>query len=166
MKKKIKNPLKKRILRELRGDWAKYFVISVFMILIIGFVAGMYVANHSMIVSYNEGISSNKLEDGHFELLDKATDDLISNIEGNSKRPVEVYEQWFKEGKEKADEDSVSTNDKDKESDVRIFKVRSKVNLADIFSGRLPEKVDEIAIDRMHADNRGIKIGDTLKVAG
>jgi putative ABC transport system permease protein len=90
---------------------------------------------------------------------------LISNIEGNSKRPVEVYEQWFKEGKEKADEDSVSTNDKDKESDVRIFKVRSKVNLADIFSGRLPEKVDEIAIDRMHADNRGIKIGDTLKVA-
>jgi len=166
MKKKIKNPLKKRILRELRGDWAKYFVISVFMILIIGFVAGMYVANHSMIVSYNEGISSNKLEDGHFELLDEATDDLISNIEGNSKRPVEVYEQWFKEGKEKADEDSVSTNDKDKESDVRIFKVRSKVNLADVFSGRLPEKADEIAIDRMHADNRGIKIGDTLKVAG
>lgn len=45
---KTKNPLIKRIPRELLGDWKKYLVVSLFLILTIGFVSGMYVANGSM----------------------------------------------------------------------------------------------------------------------
>lgn len=30
--------------------------------------------------------------------------------------------------------------------------------------GSFPEKEDEIAIDRMHADNVGIKVGDEITV--
>ena len=40
-KKKIKNPLIRRIPRELTGDWKKYLVVSLFLILMIGFVSGM-----------------------------------------------------------------------------------------------------------------------------
>ena len=47
-RKKVKNPLLKRIPRELLGDWKKYLVVSLFLILTIGFVSGMYVANGSM----------------------------------------------------------------------------------------------------------------------
>ena len=47
-KKRIKNPLIRRIPRELTGDWKKYLVVSLFLILMIGFVSGMYVANESM----------------------------------------------------------------------------------------------------------------------
>ena len=36
-KKKIKNPLIRRIPRELTGDWKKYLVVSLFLILMIGF---------------------------------------------------------------------------------------------------------------------------------
>ena len=32
--------------------------------------------------------------------------------------------------------------------------------------GSFPQKADEIAIDRMHADNVGIKVGDTVTVSG
>ena len=39
-KKKIKNPLIRRIPRELTGDWKKYLVVSLFLILMIGFVSG------------------------------------------------------------------------------------------------------------------------------
>lgn len=46
--KKRKNPLARRIMRELAGDWKKYLVVSLFLILTIGFVSGMYVANGSM----------------------------------------------------------------------------------------------------------------------
>ena len=42
-KKKIKNPLIRRIPRELLGDWKKYLVVALFLILTIGFVSGMYV---------------------------------------------------------------------------------------------------------------------------
>lgn len=62
----------KRIVRELRGDWRKYLVVGLFLILTIGFVSGMYVANESMMKAADEGISKYKLEDGHFELDHKA----------------------------------------------------------------------------------------------
>lgn len=67
-KEKIKNPLIKRIPRELLGDWKKYLVVALFLILTIGFVSGMYVANESMLIAANEGVTKYKLEDGHFEL--------------------------------------------------------------------------------------------------
>ena len=56
-KKKIKNPLIKRIPRELLGDWKKYLVVALFLILTIGFVSGMYVANESMLYSAAEGVT-------------------------------------------------------------------------------------------------------------
>ena len=46
--KKLKNPLRRRCARELKDDWNKYLVIALFMIVMIGFVSGMYVANGSM----------------------------------------------------------------------------------------------------------------------
>ena len=42
--KKIKNPLIRRIPKELIGDWKKYLVVFLFLVLTIGFVSGMYVA--------------------------------------------------------------------------------------------------------------------------
>lgn len=41
----------RRIPRELLGDWRKYLVVSLFLILVIGFVSGMYVANESMMTA-------------------------------------------------------------------------------------------------------------------
>ena len=67
-RKKVKNPLLKRIPKELLGDWRKYLLVSLFLILTIGFVSGMYVANGSMMKAADEGVTKYKLEDGHFEL--------------------------------------------------------------------------------------------------
>ena len=41
--KKIKNPMIRRIPKELIGDWKKYLVVFLFLVLTIGFVSGMYV---------------------------------------------------------------------------------------------------------------------------
>ena len=38
--KKIKNPLIRRIPKELIGDWKKYLVVFLFLVLTIGFVSG------------------------------------------------------------------------------------------------------------------------------
>ena len=48
-KKKVRNPLIKRIPKELIGDWKKYLVVFLFLVLTIGFVSGMYVAKESML---------------------------------------------------------------------------------------------------------------------
>ena len=100
-KKKIKNPLIRRIPKELIGDWKKYLVVFLFLVLTIGFVSGMYVANESMITSANEGVTKYKQEDGHFELKKQADATLLSAIETGEKADVKQY--YLDEAKKKLD---------------------------------------------------------------
>lgn len=90
-KQKIKNPLRRRIPRELLGDWKKYLVVSLFLILTIGFVSGMYVANGSMLTAANKDVTEYKLEDGHFELESKADAELLEAIACGDKADVKAY---------------------------------------------------------------------------
>lgn len=53
----MKNPLRKRLFREITGDLGKYLVIFIMLILFIGFVSGYIVADSSMIKAYNEGFT-------------------------------------------------------------------------------------------------------------
>lgn len=274
----MKNPLIKRIPKELVGDWQKYLVIVVFMVLMIGFVSGMSVGRDSMLEAINTGKITLKLEDGSFEFKNKASEDLIEAIEKGDMTDVREYlinkgyeeadeevakaideelEKQVTEGIETAvraqceaygitDEDMIQSQidtfmeenyedaleearnsdefkeavsdaykeaheevvkavdekwdetveeynlddpdfspvkvtvyehffknededfDKDgvKDAAVRVFKSTDEVDKASFNEGRAPEKDNEIAIDRMHASNVGIKIGDTILVGG
>lgn len=163
--KKIKNPLIRRIPKELIGDWKKYLVVFLFLVLTIGFVSGMYVANESMITSANEGVTKYKQEDGHFELKKQADATLLSAIETGEKADFKatkttLYENFFR------NEEEDYNNDGKKDGTIRVFAKTKDINLACMLQGSFPQKADEIAIDRMHADNVGIKVGDTITVSG
>ncbi len=153
----MKNPLLKRLPRELKTDIKKYLVLFIMFSLIIGVVSGVYVANNSMLTALNEAYEKYNIEDGHFNLDSEATDDLISAIE---KEGVSVYEQFYKNFSEDVD------NDGSEDATVRVFSVRDEVNLACIIEGELPTNTGEIAIDRMHADNNGIEVLDTIYLNG
>ena len=151
-KKKIKNPLIKRIPRELLGDWKKYLVVALFLILTIGFVSGMYVANESMLVAANEGVTKYKLEDGHFELNKKADETLLAAIETGIKADVKKYylDKAKKELDEKLDEKAYpEAYDKawDKiveEIDDKYADAEEKYELNDPDFTEVPVKVYEI----------------------
>lgn len=292
-KKKIHNPLVKRIPKELRGDWRKYLIVSLFLILVIGFVSGMYVANESMLTAASAGRTEYKLEDGHFELTKEADETLLSDIRTGEKADVKAYytaeakseldakfedefeaeftkefdgnfaaefdgaftariksglaaqglnktaaaamlpaaveqakqsgdykaaydaayseaykgaydeayraaydEAWneilaeidekYADAEEKyklndPDFEPVSTElyenfyrneEEDNNSDgvtdgnIRVYAKTEDINLACVMDGRLPEAADEIAVDRMHADNVGTAVGDIITVGG
>lgn len=283
--KKVKNPLIKRIPRELLGDFRKYLVVSLFLILTIGFVSGMYVANGSMMKAADEGVTKYKLEDGHFELDHRADGKVLSAIESGEKADIKQYyldkakdeldEKFEKEFTEKFDsefdsefdaafeaqvkeamlaqgldeasveemlsvtimqakqtgdyqaaydeaypkaydeayrkaydeawedilneideeyadaeekyelndpafeavpvkiyenfyrnEEEDNDNDGAADGTVRVYAKTEEVNQACMMEGRFPETADEIAIDRMHADNADIKVGDIITVSG
>ena len=89
--KKRTNPLTRRIPRELAGDWRKYLVVFLFLVLTIGFVSGMYVANESMMRASVDGVTTYKLEYGHFELSRAADDTLLAAIETGNKADVRQF---------------------------------------------------------------------------
>lgn len=274
----MRNPLVKRIPKELASDWHKYLVIIIFMVVMIGVISGMYVGHDSMLYSIEKGREELKLEDGSFELKEKASPKLIEAIskgkmadvrqyfidEGIKEADEEVAEavekelndqvtaaieegvraqcqaygitdedmiksqidtameenfedalkeardsEEFKEAVDKAyseahdavkeavdgewediseqynlnddgfkpvpvtlyedfyrDESEDNDNDGIEDATVRVFSSDAEINLASFNEGRAPLNDSEIAIDRMHADNTGIKVGDTITVGG
>ncbi len=229
MKNKRKNPLRRRVVRELMGEWKKYIVIALFLILTIGFVSGMYVANGSMLQAADESVEKYQREDGHFELKDRADGTLLSAIESGEKADLyayysrkakdkvteqlteqlgdyqdayaSVYEEAYEKAQEEVDEqydkikDRFSLEESDfqvhtlticenfykdvaekreklggdantTEGKIRIYTLRREMNLPCIMEGTLPSNENEIAIDRMHADNTGLSVGDTVTVGG
>lgn len=152
----ITNPLRRRIPRELRGDWRKYLLVGFFLILTIGFVSGMYVANNSMLQAAENGKTTYHLEDGHFETSEKLSKEDVKAIENSSKDekvPVRIYENFFR-------------NETESDGTVRVFPKTEEINQACLLDGEFPQEAEEIAIDRMHADNAGIQVGDSIYVGG
>lgn len=273
----MKNPLMKRIPKELASDWHKYLVILVFMVVMIGVISGMYVGHDSMLEAIAAGRENLHLEDGSFELSKKASPELLAAIESGQRADVRQY--FIDEGLGEADEeisealekeldetvrnrieltvreqcraygitdenlitsrieaaieanyddaiaqarasdeyrkaadaahekaheavveavdekwDEISdeydlngafeivpvtvwenfyrnesednNNDGEEDATIRLFRSDSPVNKASFLEGRAPENPGEIAIDRMHADNVGVAVGDTITVGG
>ena len=151
----MKNPLNKRVLRELGTEWMKYLVLFLLLTLVIGMISGMYVANDSMLTAATDAYEKYDIEDGHFELKNKAADELIEAFENEN---ITVYEQFYKDFDEDSDLDGKT------DASARIFVMREDVNRACLMEGNFPENSDEIVIDRMHADNRKIKVGDEISL--
>ncbi|MCR4928484.1 MAG: permease [Lachnospiraceae bacterium] len=120
-KRKIINPLIKRVPKELLGEWRKYLVIFLLLSMTIGFVSGMYVANHSMLISIANANRDNKLEDGHFELEKKASEEFIGAIESGEKIDLRAYyiDEAHKEIDEKIEEEAPKTLKEEVEKEVR-----------------------------------------------
>lgn len=143
----MKSPLRKRIPRELRAEFGKYLVVLILMISTIGFVSGFLVADGSMIQAYNEGFGKYNIEDGNFRVKKELTSSQKKDISAHN---VTLYENFYIE------------QAVDNGSTMRFFKNRKDVNRVCLMKGTLPATSDEIAIDRMYADNNHISVGDVL----
>lgn len=146
--KRNRNPLRRRYLRELRGELGKYLVIFLLLVATIGFVSGFLVADGSMIIAYNEGFTKYNIEDGNFRTADPLNKAQKKRI---GQMGVQLYDLFYSE--------QAMTNG----STVRIFADRSEVDLVCLMEGAMPAADGEIAIDRMYADNNGLTVGDTLQ---
>lgn len=153
----MKNPLRKRLPKEFVSEIGKYLVIFLFMTITIGLISGFLVADSSMIKAYDESFDKYNIEDGNFELMEKADDKLISSLENYG---VTIYDNNYIE----CDTDNNLNGEID--STLRIFKNREEVNKVCLMKGKMPKKVDEIAIDRMYAENNKVSVGDKIEVAG
>ena len=143
----MKSPLRKRIPRELKGEFGKYLVVFLLMVLTIGFVSGFLVADGSMLKAYDESFDKYNIENGNFRTAEKVYRSQWKDIEAAG---VTLYENYYIE------------EDLDNGSTMRFFKNREKVNKVCLMKGEMPSGQGEIAIDRMYADNNSLQVGDTL----
>ena len=144
----MKNPLRKRLPRELKGELGKYLVVFILMVASIGFVSGFLVADNSMLIAYNEGFEKYNIEDGNFRTAEQVHKTQREEIEALG---VKLYDNYYVE------------ESLDNGSTMRFFKNRQQVDKVCLMKGELPAGTGEIAIDRMYADNNNLSVGDTLR---
>lgn len=145
----MKNPLYKRIPREFRRNLGKNIAMFLFLTITIGFCSGYFIATGSLAERLAQNYDKALTEDGHF-VLDKEIDsELQKTVEDND---AKVFELFYK--------DKVLEND----NVIRLYKIRDKINLIEMYSGEIPKADNEISVDRLYARNNDISIGDSIKI--
>jgi len=155
----MRNPLNKRLSREFKGEFGKYAVIFLFMMLTIGFVSGFLVAGDSMIASYDESFEKYRIEHGHFVTKEELSTSVRKKLETEGTTLEQLY---YKD----------ETIDREAGGTMRLYEIRENINLICVMDGKMPERENEIGIDRMFADNceksmgHALKVGDAISIAG
>ena len=147
----MRNPLIKRLPRELKGDIGKYLVIFLFMTMLISLVSGFLVADNSVYDAYEKGFEKYNVEYADFVTADEMSDETIKELENDNK--VRIYDQRYYKLKESK-----------RNATIRVYGERKEVNKLCIMSGRLAKADDEITLDRVFAKNNDYKVGDNVEI--
>lgn len=143
----MKDPLRKRLPRELRSEFGKYLVVFVMMTALAAVISGFLVVDGSVLAAYNESFEKYRIEDGHLIAAEELTDGQKEELTDCG---VTLYENLYVE------------QDFDNGTAIRIFADRTEVNLVCLMSGKMPQKAGEIALDRMYAQNNALSVGDVI----
>lgn len=149
----MRNPLRKRIPKELAKDAAKYIAIFIMMVLLISMCSGMRVGNESLKAAYYDSFETYNIEDGHIVFDKPIPDQLRTSLE--DKIGIKLYDSFYFD-------DTMSETG----ADIRVYKQSAAVNKPCLLSGEFPAADSEIAIDRVFAKNNDIKVGDRIVLGG
>ena len=149
----MRNPLRKRIPKELAKDAAKYIAIFIMMVLLISMCSGMRVGNESLKAAYYDSFETYNIEDGHIVFDKPIPDQLRTSLE--DKIGMKLYDSFY------FDDTMAETG-----ADIRVYKQSAAVNKPCLLSGEFPAADSEIAIDRVFAKNNDIKVGDRIVLGG
>lgn len=144
------NPLNKRFKRDLRSDAGKYVAIFLFIVFFIGAASGFMVADNSVFAQFKTADVEYNVEDGHLAFNVKPSAYVLSKIE--SQNDLKLYDLNYKEETIKHGKT------------LRIYKVRNELNKGCLMSGEMPKAENEIAVDRMFAENNKIAVGDNVNI--
>ena len=145
--------LNKRILRGLKAQWSKNLFLFILLFFMISTTSGMLVSSGSIKTLYYELMSTGVVEDGKILFAFDPTDEILKSIE---KTNVKVEKAPYVDAKINKIKD-----DKD-EKTIRLYTNRKNINLPVINEGNLAKNKNEIAINRLFAENNNLKIGDNI----
>ena len=168
----MRNPMNRRLPRELKADFGKYIVIFLFITMVVSVVSGFLVANDGIAKAYKRNLAENEVEDGHLSFNVRPDDELLSAVEQKAKVKIfradffEEYAGGVNAGEaNNASSGSIGREETESRVTLRVYRA-GDVNIPEVMEGRLPQAEGEIALDNLHTSIAGIKVGDRINVGG
>lgn len=155
-----RNPLNKRLKRDLLKNKGRYAAIAIMIIATIVLLSGMLAETDAVTSALYNFRENNYVEDGQFQSMREIDEDSVKNVQDIG---INIYKNYYYNFKNIKD----SSNDELEDTTIRIYKERksdNNINVESLFEGREPKENDEIAIDRLFLQSNNLKLGDTLKI--
>ena len=156
------SPLRKRFPREMRNNLGKYLGIFLLMSVTIALTSGFLTAAHSISVIIDDIPTTYHVEDGRFTTAFEATDAQLDAARGAAEDAggIDMFANWS------IDADCAAESNDGRDCTLRTYVHRTDVDLAAYAEGRVPEAADEVAVDRVFAQNNGVRVGDAVTLNG
>lgn len=156
------SPLRKRFPREMRNNLGKYLGIFLLMSVTIALTSGFLTAAHSISVIIDDIPTTYHVEDGRFTTAFEATDAQLDAARGAAEDAggIDMFANWS------IDADCAAESNDGRDCTLRTYAHRTDVDLAAYAEGRVPEAADEVAVDRVFAQNNGVRVGDAITLNG
>lgn len=147
----MKNPLLKRVARQMVRSPGKVLPIFLAMVFIVVFASSFFTSQDSVKVLYYQQLEEGKIEDGQFTTISPLSDSLKNKLEEEG---VKIYRNFNLE----------LSHESDKK--LRAFQNRKAIDIPQILEGRLAEGSGEVAISGNYARANQIKVNDRIKLEG
>ena len=156
------SPLRKRFPREMRNNLGKYLGIFLLMSVTIALTSGFLTAAHSISVIIDDIPATYHVEDGRFTTAFEATDAQLDAARDAAEDAggIDVFANWS------INADCTAESNDGRDCTLRTYVHRTDVDLAAYAEGRVPEAADEVAVDRVFAQNNGVRVGDAVTLNG
>lgn len=156
-------PLAKRLPRELKHNLGKYLGIFLLMLACIAATSGFLLAAHSIQVIMDGMRDAYAIEDGRFTTAFEATAAQLDAARdaADDHGGMDTYENFSIDAAL-----SVPGQDNSAKRTVRAYTHRTSIDIAAYCEGAAPGTADEVAIDRVFAQNNGLAVGDAIELEG
>ena len=148
--------LSKRVSRELRNNFFRYFALFLLIVLGMYFVVSIVAAAETIIAGVSDAQQENRVEDGQFGVFVPLNEAEIVSLESKGITLEQEFYLDFIPGGEK-DEDSI---------EIRVYRDRQQINRISLREGRLPVKPGEIVLEQHYADKHELGLGDVIQIGG
>lgn len=147
----MKNPIYKRIARQIISSPGRNLPLFLAMIFIVVFASSFFISQDSVKKLYYKQLNEGKIEDGQFTTIQPLSDTLKNKLEDENVKIYECFNMELSSGQGKK---------------LKAFKKRNDINKEQVLKGRLPEQFGEVALSGNYARANGIRVQDTIQLEG
>ncbi len=165
----MSSTLSKRFPRELKNNLGKYLGMFLLLVVAISMTTG-FLASAASIEKILNNVRDNYLvEDGNFTTNFPLRSSVRAEVENLG---LTLYENYSYDLVSDVSQASGTPNAAkpasatDNGATIRVFQTRTDCNISAVAEGAKPQRENEIALDRVFAQNNGIQLGDVITVAG
>lgn len=147
----MRTPLLRRVKRDLRSNFIRYFSIFIIIFSSIAISSGFFLVQKSVLHVYDHSLIEGRVEDGQIRLAfpinkkgQSTLEQMTSESENNFSKEIE-----YKPNKT-----------------IRAFINRQSINLPAYHEGREPQNAYEISLNRLFVKKNHLRVGDRLTLRG